>query len=148
MVTTQHLYFQHIGSLRSGLVWVVSFCKQMRALFESLWDTRNSYYHEHLDTGENNLCEALKVSITTLYHKSDTLLPPHYVPFFKIPLPKLLESGIVDQKNWFSLITTAHEQQGSASSTIFSVNGIPRQWSGLPPIRSLCPHLYYKRDYK
>ena len=110
-------------------------------MFESLWDTWNSYYHEHLDTGENELCEALSTSITNLYHQSDTLLSPQYAPFFKTPLPKLLDSGVVDQKNWFSLITTAHERQGSASSTIFSVNGTPRQWEELPPIRPLCPSL-------
>jgi len=52
---------------------------------------------------------------------------------------KILATGIVDQKHWFSLITTIHESQGSASITIFSVNSTARQWAGLPPIRPLCP---------
>ena len=100
---------------------------------------RNTYYHEYLETGENDLRLALSEGITTLYNQSDTPLRPQYTPFFKIPLNKLLESGIVDQKNW--LITTAHENRGSASSTIFSENGTPRLCKGSPPIRPLCPHL-------
>ena len=98
-----------------------------------------SYYHEHRDTGEHELCKALTASIKELFHQTAVVLPPQYTPFFQIPLSKLLDSGIVDKKNWFSLITTAHERQGSASSTIFSANGTPRQWAGLPPIRPLCP---------
>ena len=141
IVTTQHAYFQYIGSLQSGTVWAAALCKHLWYLFESLWDTRNSFYHEHLNTGKHDLRDALSTSITKLYHQSDTLLPTQYAPFSRTPLQKLLVSGIVDQKNWFSLILTAHEWQGSASSSIFSVNSTPRQWAGLPPIRPLCPHL-------
>ena len=122
IVTTQHAYFQYIGSLRSGTVWAAALCKQLWTLFESLWDIWNSFYHKHLDTGEHDLCEALSISITNLYHQSDALLPLQNALFFKTPLQKLLDSGLVDQKNWFSLIFTTHKQQGSASSTIFSVN--------------------------
>ena len=139
IVEAQHHHFQYIGSLRSGKVWAAALCRQLWFLFEAMWETCNSYYHEHRDTGEHNLREALADSITELFHRRAVALPPQYAPFFCIPLSKLLESDIVDQKNWFSLITTAQERQGSASSTNFNENGTPRQWAGLPPIRPLCP---------
>ena len=104
-----------------------------------MWETCNSYYHEHCDTGENDLCKALIASIKDMYHWTAEPLPPQYTPFFRTPLSKLLDSGIVDQKNWFGLIATAHKQQDSASSTIFSENSTPRQWAGLLRIRPLCP---------
>ena len=141
IVKAQHQHFQYIGLLQSSRVWATALCRQLWSLFESMWDTCNSYYHEHCDTGEHELREALADSIAELFHHTEKALPPQYAPFFHTPLSKLLESGIVDQKNWFSLITTAHERQGSASSTIFSTNGTPRQWAGLPPIRPLCPAL-------
>ena len=84
IVTTQ--YFQYICSFLSGTVWAAAFCKQLWTLFESLWDTRNSFYHEHLHTGERDLREALSISITNLYHQSDAIIPPQYAPFFKTPL--------------------------------------------------------------
>ena len=87
-----------------------------------MWDTCNSYYHEHHSTGENELREALTASIKAMYLWMAVSLPPKYAPFFQIPLSKLLELSIVDKKNWFSLITMAHERQGSASYTIFSEN--------------------------
>ena len=130
----------------SGTVWATALCKQLWALFEAMWSTRNLYYHEQKDTGEQNLRTALQDGIRHLYVQSASALPSQYIPFFCTPLDKILDSSIVDQKNWFSLMLTAHEWQGSASYTIFSVNGTPRQWAGLPPIRPLCPPLFYFAD--
>ena len=57
IVEAQHCHFQYIGSLRSGRVWATALCRQLWFLFESMWDTHNSYYHEHCHTGERELQE-------------------------------------------------------------------------------------------
>ena len=106
-----------------------------------MWSSRNSFYHKFKDTGEEELRSALSKGITTLYNLSFTPLPPRYAPFFAPSLSQILATGIIEQKNWFSLITTAYKSQGIAPSTIFSTNGIPRKWAGLPPIVPLCPPL-------
>ena len=119
----------------------MAFCQQLWFLFESMWDTHNSFYHDHWDMGEQELQEALADGITELFHQTENSLPSQYAPFFRTNISKLFESSIIDQKNWFSLITTAHKRQGSAPSTIFSTNTTPRQWAGLLPIQPLCPAL-------
>ena len=146
VVDAQTAYFQDIRLHRSGMVWAYALCKQLWAFFESMWSTRIFYYHEQKDTGKQELHTALQEGIGHLYDQSASALLSQYTPFFRMPLDKILESGIVDQKNWFSLMFTAHEWQGSASSTIFSVNGTPRQWADLPPIRPLCPPIPHFAD--
>ena len=142
IVTVQHQHFQYIGLLRSNRVWATAFCRQLWILFESMWDKHNSFYHEHWDTGEQEqLQEALADGITELFHRTENSLPFQYTPFFRTNISKLLNSSIIDQKNWFSLITTAHERQGSTPSTIFSANDTPRQWAGLLPLCPMCPEL-------
>ena len=128
----------HFDQVQCGLLLYANNC----GLYLSLCGPQETHTTMNRRIQENITFALLfRMDFWYLYDQPASVLPSQYAPFFRMPLSKILDSGIVDQKNWFSLIHKAHEWQGSASSTIFSENSTQRQRTGLPPIRPLCPPL-------
>ena len=104
----------------------------------TLWTHRNSYYYKNLQTGEMTLREALCTAIRSELISDTHQLPSHYAPYFWMPSHCLLGLSVIGQNNWHCLITLAKESLVCNHPTIFTPNGISRQWVGLPLAHPLC----------
>ena len=98
MVEARDEYYRFLGSLGLGSSWLSALCTQLWKLFELFWNTCNTHYHEHSDTRETELQDTLSQAISSLYNKSYHDMPPLYATFFHVPLQKLLQSPIAEQK--------------------------------------------------
>ena len=134
LIHCQQQHYTSIGSRKLGIRWGINLTIKLWQMIQKMWIHRNNVLHEteaiDLISGKEHLIEAVFLEhLQGLDH-----LPTVYAPYFVITLDDLLKKPITRLKEWFLVIRSGRESNGTNQYTdIFTKDKSLRTWVGLTP---------------